>query len=273
MIESVVGKMKVLFIGDIVGSIGRDAVEKYLPRLKKKYAVDVVIANGENAAAGRGITRNIYNDLLQMGVDVITMGNHTWDNKDIFEFIDDADYLIRPANFSKDAPGKGMVQIQKNGVTLSVINLHGRVFLPPHEDPFAMAEELVAEAKKVSPLVFVDFHAEATSEKIALGWHLDGRASVVVGTHTHVQTADARIYPGGTAYITDVGMTGPYDEILGMTKESVIYKFQTNMPARFEVPKKGRDVLSGFFVEIDDKTGKALRQERIYINDDNPFKG
>ncbi|CAM5400568.1 Metallophosphoesterase OS=Lysinibacillus sphaericus OX=1421 GN=LS41612_17395 PE=4 SV=1 [Lysinibacillus sphaericus] len=167
-------KMKVIFIGDIVGSIGRDAVEKYLPRLKKKFSPDVVIANGENAAAGRGITRNIYNDLLQMGVDVITMGNHTWDNKDIFDFIDDADYLIRPANFSSEAPGKGMVQIAKNGVTLSVINLHGRVFLPPHEDPFAMAEQLIEEARKTSPLVFVDFHAEATSEKIAawmaLGW-------------------------------------------------------------------------------------------------------
>ncbi|WP_016992844.1 TIGR00282 family metallophosphoesterase [Lysinibacillus boronitolerans] len=265
--------MKVLFIGDIVGSIGRDAVEKYLPRLKKKYNPDVVIANGENAAAGRGITRNIYNSLLQIGVDVITMGNHTWDNKDIFDFIDDADYLIRPANFSNEAPGKGMVQISKNGVTLSVINLHGRVFLPPHEDPFAMADQLIAEARQISPLVFVDFHAEATSEKIALGWHLDGKASAVVGTHTHVQTADARIYPQGTAYITDVGMTGPYDEILGMTKESVIYKFQTNMPSRFEVPKKGREVLSGFFVEINDRTGKAIACERIYINEDYPFQG
>ena len=264
--------MKVLFIGDIVGSIGRDAVEKYLPRLKKKYSIDVVIANGENAAAGRGITRSIYNDLLQMGVDVITMGNHTWDNKDIFDFIDEADYLIRPANFSEDAPGKGMTQVSKNGVTISVINLHGRVFLPPHEDPFKMADELVAEARKTSPIVFVDFHAEATSEKIALGWHLDGKASVVVGTHTHVQTADNRIYPNGTAYITDVGMTGPYDEILGMKKESVIYRFQTNMPTRFEVPKSGREVLSGFFVEINDKTGKAIRQERVLINEDNPFK-
>lgn len=264
--------VKVLFIGDIVGSIGRDAVAKYLPRLRKKYAVDIVIANGENAAAGRGITRNIYQDLLQMGVDVITMGNHTWDNKEIFDFIETADYLIRPANFSVAAPGKGIVQVSKNGVTLSVINLHGRVFLPPHEDPFAVAEALVASAREVSPLVFVDFHAEATSEKIALGWHLDGRVSAVVGTHTHVQTADARIYPGGTAYITDVGMTGPYDEILGMTKESVIYRFQTNMPTRFEVPKKGRDVLSGFFVEIDDRSGKAIACERIYINDDYPFQ-
>lgn len=265
--------MRVLFIGDIVGSIGRDAVAKYLPRLRKKYAVDVVIANGENAAAGRGITRTIYNDLLQMGVDVITMGNHTWDNKEIFDFIETADYLIRPGNFSNAAPGKGIVQISKNGVTLSVINLHGRVFLPPHEDPFAVADDLVAKAREISPLVFVDFHAEATSEKIALGWHLDGRVSAVVGTHTHVQTADARIYPKGTAYITDVGMTGPYDEILGMTKENVIYRFQTNMPTRFEVPKKGREVLSGFFVEIDNQSGKACKCERIYINEDYPFQG
>lgn len=265
--------MKVLFIGDIVGSIGRATVEKYLPRLKKKYEPDVVIANGENAAAGRGITRKIYHQLLQMGVDVITMGNHTWDNKEIFEFIDEAEYLIRPANFSEEAPGKGMVQVSKKGVTLSVINLHGRVFLPPHEDPFKMADELIEEARKTSPLVFIDFHAEATSEKIALGWHVDGRVSAIVGTHTHVQTADARIFPGGTAYITDVGMTGPYDEILGMTKESVIYKFQTNMPSRFEVPKSGRDVLSGFFVEIDNETGKALSFERIYINEDYPFQG
>lgn len=265
--------MKVLFIGDIVGSIGRATVEKYLPRLKKKYEPDVVIANGENAAAGRGITRKIYHQLLQMGVDVITMGNHTWDNKEIFEFIDEAEYLIRPANFSEEAPGKGMVQVSKKGVTLSVINLHGRVFLPPHEDPFKMADELIEEARKTSPLVFIDFHAEATSEKIALGWHVDGRVSAIVGTHTHVQTADARIFPGGTAYITDVGMTGPYDEILGMTKESVIYKFQTNMPSRFEVPKSGREVLSGFFVEIDNETGKALSFERIYINEDYPFQG
>ncbi|MFC5558721.1 TIGR00282 family metallophosphoesterase [Ureibacillus thermophilus] len=265
--------MKVLFIGDIVGSIGREAVEKYLPRLKKKYEPDIVIANGENAAAGRGITQKIYQQLLQMGIDVITMGNHTWDNKEIFEFIDEAPYLIRPANFSKEAPGKGIVQISKNGHILTVINLHGRVFLPPHEDPFRMADELVEEARKISPLIFIDFHGEATSEKIAFGWYVDGRVSAVVGTHTHVQTADARIFPGGTAYITDVGMTGPYDEILGMKKESVIYKFQTNMPSRFEVPKSGRDVFSGFFVDIDNETGKATYCERIYINDDYPFQG
>ena len=264
--------MKILFIGDIVGSVGREALESYLPRLKRKYAPDVIIANGENAAAGRGITENIYQELLFMGVDMITMGNHTWDQKEIFDFIDDVDYLIRPANFSSEAPGRGMATITKNGQTLSVINLHGRVFLPPHDDPFQKADELLKEAKAISPLVFVDFHAEATSEKIAMGWHLDGRASVMVGTHTHVQTADARILPGGTAYISDVGMTGPYDEVLGMSKESVLYRFKTNMPTRFEVPKKGRPVVSGFFTEVDDQSGKALSYERIYINEDYPFK-
>ncbi|GED18843.1 MULTISPECIES: TIGR00282 family metallophosphoesterase [Kurthia] len=265
--------MKVLFIGDIVGDLGIDAVEKYLPRLKKKYQIDVVIANGENAAKGRGITKRIYQDLLMMGVDVITMGNHTWDQREIYDFIDDTDYLIRPANFSKEAPGKGITTITKNGQAISVINLHGRVFLPAHDEPFAMAEELIAEAKKQSPIVFVDFHAETTSEKIALGWHLAGQASVVVGTHTHVQTADERILPGGTAYISDVGMTGPYDEVLGMKKESVIYRFKTNMPVRFEVPERGAEVLSAFFVEIDDKNGQATHCERILINKDHPFKG
>lgn len=265
--------MKVLFIGDIVGDLGIDAVEKYLPRLKKKYQIDVVIANGENAAKGRGITKRIYQDLLMMGVDVITMGNHTWDQREIYDFIDDTDYLIRPANFSKEAPGKGITTITKNGQAISVINLHGRVFLPAHDEPFAMAEELIAEAKKQSPIVFVDFHAETTSEKIALGWHLAGQASVVVGTHTHVQTADERILPGGTAYISDVGMTGPYDEVLGMKKESVIYRFKTNMPVRFEVPERGAEVLSAFFVEIDDKNGQATYCERILINKDHPFKG
>ncbi len=262
--------MKLLFIGDIVGSIGRDALQSYLPRLKSKYKPDAVIVNGENAAAGRGITKKIYDDLLFMGVDVITMGNHTWDQKEIFDFIDDADYLIRPANFSEDAPGKGSVTITKNGKQLTVMNLHGRVFLPPHDCPFKKVDEMIEEAQKISPYIFVDFHAEATSEKIAFGWHLDGRASAVVGTHTHVQTADNRILPGGTAYITDVGMTGPYDGVLGMGKENVLYKFKTNLPARFEVPKTGRAVLSGYFVELN-HAGKAIHQERIYINDDQPF--
>lgn len=234
--------------------------------------MDVVIANGENAAAGRGITKSIFQSLLHMGVDVVTMGNHTWDQKEIMDFIDDTDYLIRPANFSEDAPGKGMTSISKGGHTISVINMHGRTFLPPHDDPFKMATKMVEEAKKLSPIVFVDFHAEATSEKIAFGWHLDGNASVVVGTHTHVQTADSRILPGGTAYITDVGMTGPYDGVLGMKKKMYSTVFKRICPLVLKYLRL--DVLySGFFVEVDNSTGKAIHQERIYINEDYPFKG
>lgn len=264
--------MNILFIGDIVGSIGRDMVEQYVSRLKKKHDVSLVIANGENAAAGRGITESIYRDLLHAGVDVVTMGNHTWDNKDIFNFIDDADYLIRPANFSDEAPGQGYTIVEKQGLRIAVINLHGRTFLPPHEDPFAKADELLEQLKDEADLFFVDLHAEATSEKIAMGWHLDGRATVVVGTHTHVQTADHRILPGGTAYLTDAGMTGPYDEILGMIKEDVLHRFKTNMPTRFQVPKKGRAQLNGLLVTVDPVTRKATHTELIRINDDHPFQ-
>lgn len=264
--------MKILFIGDIVGSPGRDMVFDYLPRLKRKYQPDAVIVNGENAASGRGITKAIFDDLLRAGVDVVTMGNHTWDHKEIYDFIDETDSLIRPANFSDEAPGQGMTYIDRGGVTLAVLNLHGRTFLPPHDDPFKKADELIKEAKERTPLVFLDFHAEATSEKIAMGWHLDGRASAVVGTHTHVQTADSRILPEGTAYITDVGMTGPYDAILGMKKEDVIYRFQTNMPVRFQVPKQGRAQLNGVIIDINDQTGRASSIERIMINEDSPFR-
>ncbi|EMR07483.1 hypothetical protein C772_00499 [Bhargavaea cecembensis DSE10] len=265
--------MKILFIGDIVGEPGMEMVRRTLPGLRRKYAPDVVIANGENAASGKGLRRQDYDDLIFGGVDVITMGNHTWDKKEIFDFIDGADSLIRPANFSPEAPGRGMTTISKEAGLLTVINLHGRAFMPPHDDPFEAADRLIAQAKAESPLVFVDFHAEATSEKIAMGWHLDGRVTAMVGTHTHVQTADERILPGGTAYLTDAGMTGPYDGILGMKKEEVLYRFRTNLPARFEVPKNGRTQLGGFFVEADAGSGKAIRCERILVNDDHPLKG
>lgn len=263
--------MNIIFIGDVVGSMGREMVFEYASRLRNKYEADFVILNGENAAAGRGITKKIYDEFLRAGVDVITMGNHTWDQREIYDFIDDVEYLIRPANFSEEAPGRGMTQVSRNGKTLTVINLHGRTFLPPHDDPFKKADELVESALEDSPFVFVDFHAEATSEKIAMGFHLDGRASVVVGTHTHVQTADERILPEGTAYLTDAGMTGPYDEILGMKKESVLYRFKTNMPTRFEVPKTGRAQLNGLFVRLNDETGRAEEVERIRISEDSPF--
>ncbi|MGY0691632.1 TIGR00282 family metallophosphoesterase [Virgibacillus sp. FSP13] len=263
--------MKILFIGDVVGSPGRDMVQEYLPKLKEKYRPHMTIVNGENAASGKGITEKIYKQFLEWGAQVITMGNHTWDKKDIFEFIDDAKYMVRPANFPEDTPGKGLVFYNLNGTEIAVINMQGRTFLPPLDDPFRKIDKLIAEAQKRTNIIFLDFHAEATSEKQAMGWYVDGRVSAVVGTHTHTQTADDRILPQGTAYITDVGMTGPYDAILGTERQAVLNKFLTNLPVRFEVDKKGRTQLNGFLVTINDKTGLASNVERILINDDHPF--
>lgn len=263
--------MKILFIGDVVGSPGRDMVKEYLPKLKEKYRPNMTIINGENAAAGKGITEKIYKEFLVHGAQVVTMGNHTWDKKEIFEFIDSAKYMIRPANFPDGTPGNGIVYININGKEIAVINLQGRTFLPPLDDPFRKVDELIDEAKKRTSIIFLDFHAEATSEKQAMGWYVDGRVSVVVGTHTHTQTADERILPQGTGYITDVGMTGPYDGILGVEKDAVIKRFLTNLPVRFETDTKGRTQLNGFLVTIDEKSGKTSRVERILINDDHPF--
>ncbi|MBS4172594.1 TIGR00282 family metallophosphoesterase [Bacillus sp. FJAT-49736] len=263
--------MKILFIGDVVGSPGRDMVSEYLPKLKAKYRPQFTIINGENAAGGKGITEKIYRQFLEKGANVITLGNHTWDNREIFEFIHDAKYMIRPANFPEGTPGKGLVFGNINGVEIAVINLQGRTFLPPLDDPFRKADELVNIAKARTNIIFVDFHAEATSEKQAMGWYLDGKVSVVVGTHTHVQTADNRILPNGTAYITDVGMTGPYDGILGMDREVVMKRFLTSLPVRFEVPKTGRNQLSACIIEIDSNTGKSKKIDTILINEDHPF--
>ncbi|MGY3779071.1 TIGR00282 family metallophosphoesterase [Isobaculum melis] len=266
--------MKVLFIGDVVGEMGREMLHDYLPKLKREYKPQVTIVNGENAAGGRGITEKIYKGFLSDGVDVVTMGNHTWDNKEIFDFIQDAKKMIRPANYPEDTtPGQGIVYVKVNQVELAVINLQGRVFLNDLDDPFRKADQLVNEARQRTPFIFVDFHAEVTSEKQALAWYLDGRASAVVGTHTHVQTNDARILPQGTAYLTDVGMTGPYDGILGMGREAVIQKFLSQMPTRFEVPKIGRKVLSACLIELNDQTGAAKSIQNFMINDDRPFGG
>lgn len=265
--------MKLLFIGDIVGSPGREMVTEYLPKLKEKYRPQVTIVNGENAAGGKGINEKIYKQFLQLGIQAITMGNHTWNKKEIMEFIDDATYLIRPANFPENNPGKGIIYLNVNDVEIAIINLQGRTYLEPHDDPFRKGDELITEAKKRTNVIFIDFHAEATSEKQAFAWYVDGRVSAVVGTHTHTQTADERILPNGTAYITDVGMTGSYDGILGVERESVINRFLTNMPVRFEVEKKGRRQLNGCVIQIDPITGKAIHIERIIINEDHPFYG
>ncbi|MCP3031267.1 TIGR00282 family metallophosphoesterase [Halobacillus sp. A1] len=263
--------MRVLFIGDVVGSPGRDMVTEYLPKLKSKFQPSVTIINGENAAAGKGITEKIYRKFLEQGAQAVTLGNHAWDKKEIFDFIDHADYLVRPANFPEGTPGKGLTFVKTPKAEIAVINLQGRTFLSPNDDPFRKIDELIEEAKRRTPVIFLDFHAEATSEKQAMGWYVDGRVSVNVGTHTHIQTADERILPKGTAYISDVGMTGPYDGILGMEREAVMKRFLTNLPVRFEVPKEGRTQLSGFLVDIDDQSGQATSVKRIQINDDRPF--
>ncbi len=221
--------INVLFIGDIVGSVGRKALKDTLPSLKAKYNPHVIIANGENAASGRGITQSIAKDFFEWGVHGITMGNHTWDNKDIFDFIDDEPRMIRPANFPPGTPGRGAAVIKANGKELAIVNLQGRTFLPAIDCPFRTSDEIIDQLRKKHKCILVDFHAEATSEKIAMGWHLDGRASIVVGTHTHVQSNDDTILPGGTAYLTDAGMVGPKDGILGMEREAVLRKFKTQL--------------------------------------------
>lgn len=265
--------MKILFIGDVVGSPGRDQVKEYLPKLKERYRPTVTIINGENAAAGKGITEKIYKDFLSWGTQVVTLGNHAWNKREVFDFVDDAKYLARPANFPEGNPGYGLVFVNVNGIEVAVINLQGRTFMPPIDDPFLKADELIIEAKKRTDLIFIDFHAEATSEKQAMGWYVDGRVSAVVGTHTHTQTADERILPGGTGYITDVGMTGPYDGILGVERDAVLKRFLTNLPVRFDVVKNGRTQLNGVVVTIDKQTSRTKNIERIIINEDHPFFG
>ena len=260
-----------MFIGDIVGSLGRDTLIDNLPKLKDKYAPQIVIVNGENAASGKGITEKIYRDFLTNGVHAVTMGNHVWDNREIFDFIDEAKYLVRPENLPIGTPGRGVQFIKYNQVEIAVINLIGKTFMNPCEDPFQHAERIVSDIRKRTPFIFVDFHAEATSEKQAMGWFLDGKVSAVVGTHTHIQTSDNRILPKGTATITDVGMTGPYDSVIGMDKDIILKRFTTYLPQKFEVITKGRAVLSGVCIDLDDKTGLAKKIERILINEDQPF--
>ncbi len=244
--------MNILFIGDIVGRPGRNYLKKNLPALIAQNSIDFIIANGENTAGGVGITRSTYDELLEMGIDVVTLGNHTWAKKEIFDFIFDAERMIRPANYPEGTPGNGFIVLEKNGVRVAVLNLCGRVFMECVECPFQTADKTLAKIKGRADVVIVDFHAEATSEKQAMGWYLDGRASAVLGTHTHVQTSDERVLPQGTAYITDVGMTGPLDSILGVDKDIIIKKFLTSLPARFEVAE-GEAVLGAVIVELDDK--------------------
>ncbi|HMN01902.1 MAG TPA: TIGR00282 family metallophosphoesterase [Geobacter anodireducens] len=257
--------VNILFIGDIVGSPGRQALVRELHRLVDHYRVDLVVANGENSAGGFGITEETAKELFSLGIDVLTSGNHIWDKRDSFSFIGREERLVRPANYPPGTVGRGATVVRTaGGVPVGILNLEGRVFMNNLDCPFRVADQEIERLRESTPLIFVDFHAEATSEKIALGWHLDGKLSAVVGTHPHVQTADERILPGGTAYITDAGMTGSFDSVIGVRKELALERFVTQMPVRFEVAKK--DVrLNGVVIGVDPVSGRALSIERISL--------
>ncbi len=258
--------MKILFIGDIVGNPGRRAVTEFLKELHKTSAnsYDFIVANGENAAGGKGLTFEIVDQLLASGVSAITTGNHVWDQKEILDFIDTTPQLIRPANYPAEVPGRGFtIVLSMDGrFKLAVINLAGQIFMNRYTNPFHELDAILSKVKAETPYAILDFHAEATSEKIAMGWHADGKVGAVIGTHTHVQTADERVLPKGTAYITDVGMTGPHDSVIGSRKEQVVQSFLTLMPARFGVAKDNIK-LCAVQIELDDETGLAVSISRI----------
>jgi putative metallophosphoesterase len=257
--------MKVLIIGDIVGQPGRNILFKFLEKRKQNY--DFIIVNGENSAGGFGINIKIAEQFFQRGTDVITLGNHSWDKREIYPYINEHKNLIRPLNFAEGAPGNGYTIVAKNGIKVAVINAQGKVFMPPIACPFLAVEEVLPKIKEETDIIILDFHGEATSEKQAMGWNLTGKVSVVYGTHTHTQTADERILPGGTAYISDVGMTGGHDGILGMNRRESIQKFKDGMPARYSVCEENPRI-NGIEVEIDEKTGKAISIERVNMGYD-----
>jgi metallophosphoesterase (TIGR00282 family) len=257
-----VKSLNVLCIGDVFGEPGRRALAHFLPRLRAELDVDLVVANVENAAAGFGVTPALARGFLGGGVDVMTSGNHIWDRKEIVEYIVKENLLLRPANYPRGTPGVGAVVVKAGAEKVGVLNLQGRVFMPAIDCPFLKADEELARLRAETPIVVVDMHAEATSEKQAMGWYLDGRASAVVGTHSHVQTADERVLPGGTAYVTDLGITGPIDSVIGVVKEQAIERFLTGMPNRFE-PARGRARLQGAVIRIDAQSGRATGIERI----------
>jgi metallophosphoesterase (TIGR00282 family) len=255
--------INILFFGDIVGETGRNIIKDQIGTLKEKYCPDLVIANGENASAGFGITKNTYDELIDMGIDVITSGNHIWDKKDTEKEIENCPKLIRPYNFPLEQPGKGFLIINAKGVKIGILNLSGRVFMGTTIDcPFKKFDKFMQDEN--TELVIVDFHGEATSEKLAFGFYSDGRATAVLGTHTHVQTNDDRLMPEGTFYITDVGMSGSLDSVIGVEKDPIMRRFITGLPAKYEVEKKGRGVLSAVFLQIDVEKKKVIHYNKIY---------
>ncbi|MBA4549591.1 TIGR00282 family metallophosphoesterase [Thermoactinomyces intermedius] len=264
--------MRILMIGDIVGQVGRQAVANYLPKLNQMYSPDVIVANGENAAGnGRGIQREILRELMDLGIHCVTLGNHAWAQAEVFDFIDEEPFLIRPANYPPGTPGKGHVLLTVKGVKVVVVNLMGRAYMGQLDCPFRKMDEILSRISG-TPYILVDFHAETTSEKQALACYLDGKVSAVIGTHTHVQTADERILPKGTGYLTDVGMVGPYDSVIGMKKEEVVKRFITQMPVRFSVAK-GREQFNAVLIDLDKQTKKTTKLTRIRIDAEHPLIG
>src|SRR5512147_514224 len=259
--------LRILFIGDIFGRPGRVSVREHLPAFVKQRPVDLVIANAENAAGGFGLTPSIIDELFDLNIAVLTTGNHIWDKREIIDYFQSANgnphsparRVLRPANYPAGTPGIGMFEGTLGKIPYAVINLQGRVFLPQNDDPFRVADALIAKTK--AKVILVDMHAEATSEKVAMGWYLDGRVTAVLGTHTHIPTADTRILPNGTAYQTDVGMTGPYDSVIGVQKELVIQRFLTGIPVRME-PARGKVELHSVIVDVDESTGRAISIKR-----------
>jgi 2',3'-cyclic-nucleotide 2'-phosphodiesterase len=256
--------LTVICVGDIFGEPGRRAVTSLLPRLKKQHDADLAIVNVENAAAGFGVTPPLAKSILEHGADVMTSGNHIWDKKEIIEYIGKENLLLRPANFPAGVPGAGSIVVKAGPHKVAVLNLMGRVFLPNLDCPFRKADEEIDRLKQETPIIVVDMHCEATSESQAMGWYLDGRVSAVVGTHRHVQTADERILPQGTAYITDLGMTGPVDSVIGVDPQIALQRFLTQMPNRFE-PAKGPAALHGVVIRIDPDTARGLSIERLRV--------
>ncbi|MFP6584606.1 MAG: TIGR00282 family metallophosphoesterase [Candidatus Hydrogenedentota bacterium] len=255
--------MKLLFIGDIFGRPGRRCIEHFLPEIREEFSIDIIVANAENAAGGLGATPEILDELLGYGVHGFTFGNHTWRKRALVKGIDKFDCVARPANYHEGAPGQGAVVLPlPDGRSLGVINVIGRVFMEAFDCPFEVADREVEYMRETTDFVLVDMHAEATSEKVAMGWYLDGKCSAVVGTHTHIQTADEHVLPKGTAYITDVGMTGPQDSVIGVRKEIVVQKFLDGMPSTFEV-SDDRPGIRAVVIEMDDATGKALSIRRV----------
>jgi 2',3'-cyclic-nucleotide 2'-phosphodiesterase len=257
--------VRILFIGDIVGAPGRQAVKSLLPGLREQYGLDFIIANGENSAGGSGITPKTAAEIFSAGVDVITSGDHLWDQKEVVELLRSEPRFVRPLNYPAGTVGQGSVVVRKGSLLpVAVLNLQGRTFMPVMENPFLLGRVEVERLRHQTKIIFVDIHAEATSEKIALARMLDGQVSAVIGTHTHVQTADEQVFPGGTAYLSDAGFTGPHESVLGREIQPVIRRFLTNLPQRFEVAK-GRVLLQGVVVELDDSSGRALHIQRLSV--------